>query len=85
MYPVYWASISLALAVAWVFPTGGRSPTLQQTLANLTMLQTWLRVPDLEVAYWTLGVELKFYVIMLAVFFAGRIRGSNRSCSSGSA
>jgi peptidoglycan/LPS O-acetylase OafA/YrhL len=27
------------------------------------MLQTWLRIPDIEEAYWTLGVELKFYFI----------------------
>jgi peptidoglycan/LPS O-acetylase OafA/YrhL len=73
LYPVYWASIALTLAVLWAFPNGSQPPTLSQVLINLSMLQTWFRVPDLEVAFWTLGVELKFYVIMLAVYLAGRI------------
>jgi peptidoglycan/LPS O-acetylase OafA/YrhL len=39
---------------------------------NLTMCQTWLRIPDIEVSYWTLGVELKFYAIALAFFLLRR-------------
>ena len=36
------------------------SATPKQIAVNLTMLQTWLGVDDIEVSYWTLGVELKF-------------------------
>jgi peptidoglycan/LPS O-acetylase OafA/YrhL len=31
-------------------------------------------VPDLEVPYWTLGVELKFYALMFAVYLCRRLR-----------
>jgi peptidoglycan/LPS O-acetylase OafA/YrhL len=74
LYPVYWASIALTLAVLWAFPNGQSLPTSTQVLVNLSMLQTWLRVPDLEVAYWTLGVELKFYFLMFLIYLTGRIR-----------
>jgi peptidoglycan/LPS O-acetylase OafA/YrhL len=74
LYPVYWTSIALTLAVFWAFPSGDPTPTARQVCVNLSMLQTWLRVPDLEVAYWTLGVELKFYFIMFVLYLIGRIR-----------
>ena len=74
LYPVYWASIALTLAVLWAFPNGEPMPTPTQVCINLSMLQTWLRVPDLEVAYWTLGVELKFYFLMFLIYLTGRIR-----------
>jgi peptidoglycan/LPS O-acetylase OafA/YrhL len=74
LYPAYWASIALTLAVLWAFPDGEPMPTPKQVCINLSMLQTWLRVPDLQVAYWTLGVELKFYFLMFLIYLAGRIR-----------
>jgi peptidoglycan/LPS O-acetylase OafA/YrhL len=74
LYPAYWASIALTLAVLWAFPVGQPVPTPTQVCANLSMLQTWLRVPDIDVVYWTLGVELKFYCLMFLVYLSGRIR-----------
>jgi peptidoglycan/LPS O-acetylase OafA/YrhL len=74
LYPVYWACIAVTLAVLWRFPYEQSMPTAKQVCVNLTMLQTWLRVPDLQVAYWTLGVELKFYFLMFLIYLTGRIR-----------
>jgi peptidoglycan/LPS O-acetylase OafA/YrhL len=74
LYPVYWISIAATVAVLWAFPNGEPMPTPKQVCVNLSMLQTWLRVPDLQTAYWTLGVELKFYFIMFLIYLTGRIR-----------
>jgi len=62
LLPAYWASvvITAALRVAW----GDRSPAVGDAFANLTMVQGEFGVPNLQVVYWTLLVELKFYVIV---------------------
>ncbi|MCE9611978.1 MAG: acyltransferase [Chthoniobacter sp.] len=78
LYPVYWAAVLVTFAVTAVMPLPGRTPGLGQLLANLTMLQRWLNVPDVDGVYWTLAVELSFYAIMLAVFLAGWLRQIER-------
>jgi peptidoglycan/LPS O-acetylase OafA/YrhL len=78
LYPGYWVCIAVTLAVLWLFPNGEPMPTPKQVCVNLSMLQTWLRVPDLQTSYWTLGVELKFYLIMFLIFLTGRLRSIER-------
>ena len=74
LYPGYWAAVLLTFTVVTLAPLPGRTPTAGQVLANLTMLQSWLRVPPVDGVYWTLAVELSFYAIMLAVFLTGWLR-----------
>lgn len=64
LYPLYWMAVLISATLLNNWHPYGCSATPTQVLANLTMMQTWLRVPDIEVAYWTLGVELKFYFLM---------------------
>ncbi len=71
LYPVYWVAVGVSFAAFTYFPPPGESVDFSQALVNLTMLQTWLGVPDLDVVYWTLAVELKFYALMLGLFLAG--------------
>lgn len=68
LYPAYWVAVILTFAVLVFFPIPGREVTLSQALINLTMLQKWLRVPPIDGVYWTLAVELTFYVLMAIVF-----------------
>lgn len=74
LYPGYWAAVLLTFAVISFAPLPGRTPGAGQVLVNLTMLQSWLRVPPVDGVYWTLSVELSFYALMLAVFLAGWLR-----------
>lgn len=74
LFPVYWAAVLLTFTVLTLAPLPGRTPGLVQLLANLTMLQRWLHVPEVDGVYWTLAVELSFYAIMLAVFLAEWLR-----------
>ena len=74
LYPVYWACIAVTLAVFCAFPSGEPLPTSKEVCINLSMLQSWIHVPDLQVSYWTLGVELRFYFIMFLIYLTGRIR-----------
>jgi peptidoglycan/LPS O-acetylase OafA/YrhL len=68
LYPVYWLSILLVLATQWMF--FAKSFSLYQIIANLTMLQNFLHAENLEGVYWTLKLELMFYVACYLLFAA---------------
>lgn len=75
LYPVYWVAVLATYVMMVVWPPAEEPASFSQMLVNLTMMQTWLRVPDLSSVYWTLAVELKFYALMLLLFMC---RGLNR-------
>jgi peptidoglycan/LPS O-acetylase OafA/YrhL len=70
LYPAYWAAVLITAAVACAFPLGDR-PSVGQILINLTMLQQPLGVPPVDTVYWTLFVELRFYLIMAVILRRG--------------
>ena len=63
LYPAYWASIAVFLAIAiWQ-----GAPIPGETIAaNLTMLQTLWGQPNIGNAYWTLLYEMIFYGVRRA-------------------
>jgi peptidoglycan/LPS O-acetylase OafA/YrhL len=72
LMPAYLLAVLVTAALQTVFPTPGATrPTIAQVLANLTMAQGLVGVPNLDTVYWTLLVELKFYLIFAAVVWAG--------------
>ena len=64
IYPAYWVSIAAAILVA------AEPLSQRQILVNITMLQTFLRVPDVLGVYWTLAIELVFYGTCVFLFCA---------------
>jgi peptidoglycan/LPS O-acetylase OafA/YrhL len=69
--PGYWAATALTAIVLWAFPrmTNGIKPSM--ILTNLTMVQSAYGVPNLVPAYWTLFVELTFYLLFGLVAIGG--------------
>ncbi|MGH3377767.1 MAG: acyltransferase family protein [Actinoallomurus sp.] len=69
LFPAYWVGVSLSLAAylafnSWVpFGPGSDGP-LKRFLPNLTMLQEGVGSQRMEIIYWTLYVELHFYVLI---------------------
>ena len=69
LYPVYWVSLTLMVVVErLVF---GHPIWIGGYLANLTMVQEFLGVANLDNVYWSLTVELAFYTTIGAVFATG--------------
>lgn len=76
LYPAYWAAVLITGAVALAFPIRGGTieagrPAIIDILVNLTMLQQPLGHSAIDAVYWTLFVELKFYLIMALMLARG--------------
>ncbi|MCA9138204.1 MAG: acyltransferase [Planctomycetales bacterium] len=61
LYPVYWLSIGLAILLAF------ESFSTVRVLANLTMFQEFMGFKNLITVYWTLTIEMGFYVSLIVV------------------
>ena len=74
LYPAYWTAVILTFTVLTVFSLPGRQPTFPRMLVNLTMFQNLVGVGSIDGVYWTLHVEMYFYVMIFLLLCAGRIR-----------
>jgi peptidoglycan/LPS O-acetylase OafA/YrhL len=63
LFPAYWTSIGLTALVLILLPrlTSGIRPSM--VLMNMSMVQSAYGVPNLDPVYWTLFIELTFYVL----------------------
>lgn len=76
LYPAYWVCIAITVTVVVALPISGGLPVeglpdLPGIAVNLTMLQQPLDVPAVDTVYWTLFVELRFYLLFAVVVWAG--------------
>ncbi len=75
IYPAYWAAVIFTFCVLTatkMWPegrVGGMSAVL-----NLTMLQEFVHIKNVDGVYWTLQYELVFYGLALALFVFGMLR-----------
>jgi peptidoglycan/LPS O-acetylase OafA/YrhL len=76
LYPAYWACVLITAATVTLVPiTGGLpvsgQPRLIDIAVNLTMVQEPIGVPSVDTVYWTLFVELRFYLLFAIVVGPG--------------
>jgi peptidoglycan/LPS O-acetylase OafA/YrhL len=80
LYPMYWVSLIATLGLGYfkLFPLVAKffSHPITMSLVNFTMFQTFLHVPDALGVYWTLSLELLFYIVCSFLFAAGWLRRS---------
>jgi peptidoglycan/LPS O-acetylase OafA/YrhL len=71
LVPAYWAATVVTAIVLMALPrlTSGVAPV--EVLTNLTMVQSAFGVPNLDPAFWTLLVELMFYLMFGLIAFWG--------------
>ncbi|MFD8542459.1 acyltransferase family protein [Streptomyces sp. NPDC059649] len=71
LYPAYWVAVLLTASVLTLWPRVRSADSLETVLTNLTMLQQGVGVSDLDDVYWSLFVELKFYLLFALVVHKG--------------
>ena len=72
LFPTYWAALTLMVVIEAA--ALGEKIWWHGYLANMTMLQEFLGVKDLDDVYWSLAVEIAFYVDMAILFRLGLLR-----------
>jgi peptidoglycan/LPS O-acetylase OafA/YrhL len=73
LYPAYWVAVLATFLLISVAPMPGQRATPTQTLVNLTMFEgVFMRVPYLDEVYWTLTIELMFYVLVALLLVVKR-------------
>nr|WP_308129416.1 acyltransferase family protein [Actinoplanes polyasparticus] len=79
LYPAFWASVVITTVVTAVLSITGGLPFSSQSdtgdvLINMTMLAEPLNTPLVDTVYWTLWVELRFYLLTACLLAAGFTR-----------
>ncbi|MFD9409820.1 acyltransferase family protein [Streptomyces sp. NPDC059989] len=71
LFPAYWAAVVFTSLVLFLWPEVRDIKKYSDVVVNLSMLQGGIGVPHIDDAYWTLFVELKFYVLFAVVVMRG--------------
>lgn len=79
IYPAYWLSVPLGvLTTYWLW---GRHFSVGDFLVNLTLLQDFFGVQAAQGLYWTLLVELVFYVLCIGLLLTRSLHDMRRVCA----
>lgn len=76
LYPALWVAATLTAVTAWATSSSVFNVSLWTYLVNLTMVPQWFDVPYVDGSYWSLAVELQFYLLiglMLALRWSAHI------------
>lgn len=68
LYPAYIVAMLMTLGIEYLAHASQLLVGPFAILANLTMLQGFAFIPEVDGAYWTLTVEIAFYVCMIAIW-----------------
>jgi len=76
LYPTYWVAVTLTIIVVLFMGGDTHGVTVHQYLANLSMINNYFKIEDVDGVYWTLQTELKFYFwifVLIAVKYIKKI------------
>ena len=74
LYPTYWASVTFTFGVIVLLKivhfnmNHAREVSFADYLVNLTMFQYYFNIKDIDVPYWTMIIEMLFYLLILALY-----------------
>ncbi|MBI9061925.1 MAG: acyltransferase [Marinilabiliaceae bacterium] len=62
LYPTYWICLIVTLLAVSIFSLTGRHISITASLINFSMFQEALNIPHVDGSYWSLTIELFFYL-----------------------
>ena len=68
LYPVYWISVILTFSSIKLFDFNESNLSFSDFAFNLTMFQNYFGVKNVDGVYWTLFVEMKFYIFVICSY-----------------
>jgi peptidoglycan/LPS O-acetylase OafA/YrhL len=75
LYPAFWAAVTITTLVLVLFGAGQFHVSPLTYVANLTMANSLVNAPNIDVVYWTLWAELRFYALLFLLGWWGLTRG----------
>ena len=68
LYPAYWVAVlATGFLVIVMWPKLGEGRGIKELLANLTMFHPLMGMRHIDGVYWTLWIELRFYLVILVL------------------
>ena len=80
LYPAYWVCIIFTVITTTLFSRPVHFYTFKQIFFNFTMFQSAFFIKDIDGAYWTLFVELTFYLVMGVIFKLNQLKNIQIIC-----
>ena len=74
LYPAFWACCTITFIAILIVGDKRFTATFGQYLINLTMLNEFFGIRSIDGVYWSLAVEIHFYLLVALVLLAGQIR-----------
>ncbi len=71
LYPLYWCAAALTFTIVAIAGLPGREVSVKDALINLTMIPEVLGAELIDNCYWSLQVELFFYMLMAFIVAIG--------------
>jgi peptidoglycan/LPS O-acetylase OafA/YrhL len=68
LYPIYWASAIITFLTVSYFGLSGREVPVIDALMNILMFHQYLNFKHIDGVYWTLTIELTFYVWIFTIY-----------------
>jgi peptidoglycan/LPS O-acetylase OafA/YrhL len=78
LYPAYLVCCSITFVMILALGSPQYQASLSKYLINLTMLNGFIGVPDMDGVYWSLNIEIRFYTLMFLALALGGIRKYER-------
>lgn len=73
LYPPYWIALTLSIVLILAFRIPGTGLYDWKTgLLNYLMFQRWFDIPNVDMVYWTLAIEMQFYVLIFSLLLISR-------------
>ena len=67
LYPTYWACVSITFLTSLLF-ISSHQLSFSQWLINMTMFQYYFKTPNIDEPYWTMIIEMVFYISMIILY-----------------
>ena len=74
LYPAFWFCVVISAIVIALFGGSVFNITLNQVLFNLTMFNGFFGVEHVDGVYWSLVIELKFYILIGIILFFKKLK-----------
>lgn len=74
LYPAFWACCTITFVAILIAEDPKFTATPSQYLINMTMASGFFQQPSIDGAYWSIFVEIRFYILILIVLLLGRMK-----------